>query len=123
MSNIIRDVFKVHNMVVARSLSGAERLNPEMMERQFKWSGEKVLDIVGVFRALEPSAMTVHFDVRCHVCEHHINADAYVGAVNKLGTYDIQCDECGSDIKLNIDKMNPYFRINPSYAKSKEEFV
>ena len=63
MSNIIRDVFKVHNMVVARSLSGAERLNPEMMERQFKWSGEKVLDIVGVFRALEPSAMTVHFDV------------------------------------------------------------
>lgn len=123
MSNIIRDVFKIHNMVVARSLSGVERLNPAMIERQFQWSGDKVLDIVGVFRALEPSAMTVHFDVVCHVCEHHQDADEYVTKVNQLGTYDIKCEACGADIKLNIDKMNPYFRINPSYAKSKEEFV
>lgn len=123
MSNIIKDVFKVHNMVVARSLSGQEKLTPGNLERQFEWSSEKVLNMVAVFRAIEPSALTVHFTVICHTCEHHIDADAYVTAVNNLGTYDIKCEQCGADIKVGIDKMNPYFRINPSYAKSREEFV
>lgn len=122
MSTIIKDVFKVHNLIVARALGGEDTISTELIADKFDWTNDKAFDVLGVFRAIEPQALVLGFDVQCPTCEHFMSADAYVKEVNQKGSYDVTC-ECSAEFKITIDNMDPYFRINTQYAKSREEFV
>ncbi len=122
MSIIIKDVFKVHNLIVARALSGEDAITIEMLTDKFDWSYDKASDVLGVFRAIEPTALVVGFDVQCPVCENYMSADSFAAEVNKTGSAAVTC-ECAAEFKITIDNMDLYFRISNQYAKSREEFV
>lgn len=123
MTKLIKDVFTVHNLVTSRSLSGEEVLDPIWFVAKFGWTESHALDVIHVFRAIQPDALKVSFKVECPSCKEHTTVDEFVQQLNTLGSYEVKCDECWIDFKVTVDKLKPYFRINPLYVKSKEDYV
>jgi hypothetical protein len=123
MTKFIKDVFQVHNTVMIRGLGGMDSVDPTLFMKQFQWDELRAYDAIHIFRAIEPAALVPTFKAQCPECKSHTSVDEYVKEINLTGSYTINCGECATEFKVTVDNINPYFRINPLYAKSRKDIV
>lgn len=125
MTNFIKDVFKVHNLVAVYSLGsrgGRKTITPELIAKRFSWTEAHTLDAIKIFRAIEPSAMKPTFQVMC-ACKAYTNVDNYTKDIVDNGVANVQCATCKKNIKVTVANVRTVFSINKDYATSREDFI
>lgn len=120
---IIHDINKVHNLAVARYLSGIKTVYPDVIANRFGWEADRTLNAICLTNALAPGFLHPKFNAECEKCKFHTSVDNYIKEINTNGTYVVQCEGCKIPFKVMIDNMKPYFIIQDGFVTGKVDFI